>query len=137
MPIYKAQGILKPECTVVHEDFKILQQRSRWVSFRSNTNYQNHWALILFFYLYRQNLRGSIGETPNLRYFFHQPQPHAVQTAGILQYKVERVRPVENAPIGPIILYFPWAFSSAWGKKHKPGLSFRFRQPEILCAENS
>jgi alpha-beta hydrolase superfamily lysophospholipase len=33
--------ILKPECTIVHEaSFKfgrILQQRSRWVSFRSNT----------------------------------------------------------------------------------------------------
>ncbi len=37
LPIYKAQKILKPECTTVHEDFRILQQRSRWVSFRSNT----------------------------------------------------------------------------------------------------
>ncbi|WP_413871463.1 type II secretion system protein J, partial [Desulfobacula sp.] len=26
-------------CTPVHEDFKLLQQRSRWVSFRSNTNF--------------------------------------------------------------------------------------------------
>ena len=39
LPICKAQGILKPECTTVHEDFRILQQRRRWVSFRSNTNY--------------------------------------------------------------------------------------------------
>ena len=31
--------ILKPECTVVHEDFRILKQRRRWVSFRPNTNY--------------------------------------------------------------------------------------------------
>jgi len=37
LPICKAQEILKPECTTVHEDFRILQQRSRWVSFRSNT----------------------------------------------------------------------------------------------------
>ncbi|MDA3789845.1 MAG: hypothetical protein PF503_15275, partial [Desulfobacula sp.] len=40
LPIYKAQKILKPECTTVHEDFRILQQRSRWVSFRSNTIYE-------------------------------------------------------------------------------------------------
>jgi hypothetical protein len=36
LPICYAQEILKPEFNVVHEDFKILKQRRRWVSFRSN-----------------------------------------------------------------------------------------------------
>ena len=40
LPICEAQEILKPECTEVHEDFKILKQRSRWVNFRSNINYR-------------------------------------------------------------------------------------------------
>ena len=35
LPIYKAQGLLQPECTVVHEDCKSLKQRSRWVSVHS------------------------------------------------------------------------------------------------------
>ncbi|MCP3874965.1 MAG: parvulin peptidyl-prolyl isomerase [Desulfobacteraceae bacterium] len=39
LPICKAQEILKPECTTVYEDSKILKQRSRWVSFCSNTNW--------------------------------------------------------------------------------------------------
>jgi hypothetical protein len=40
LPIYKAQGILQPECTViVHEDCKIVQQRSRWVGFCPNKGY--------------------------------------------------------------------------------------------------
>jgi hypothetical protein len=39
LPICKAQEILQPECTTVHEDCRILKQRSRWVSFRSNTTY--------------------------------------------------------------------------------------------------
>ena len=39
LPICEAQELLQPECTVVHEDCKSLKQRSRWVSFRSNTNY--------------------------------------------------------------------------------------------------
>ncbi|MFH2093882.1 MAG: hypothetical protein ABIJ31_16100, partial [Pseudomonadota bacterium] len=37
LSICKAQAKLKPECTVVHEDFSFAQQRSRWMSFRSNT----------------------------------------------------------------------------------------------------
>jgi endonuclease/exonuclease/phosphatase family metal-dependent hydrolase len=37
LPICKAQGILQPERTFVREDCRILKQRSRWVSFRSNT----------------------------------------------------------------------------------------------------
>ena len=36
LPINKAQKILKPERTAVREDFKILKQQSRWVSFDSN-----------------------------------------------------------------------------------------------------
>ncbi len=39
LPICKVQEILKPECTTVHEDFRILRQRRRWVSFRSSANY--------------------------------------------------------------------------------------------------
>ena len=30
--------ILKPQCILIHEDFTILQRRSRWVSFRPSTN---------------------------------------------------------------------------------------------------
>jgi hypothetical protein len=37
VPICEAQGVLKPECTSVHEDFKTSQQRSRWVRIRPNT----------------------------------------------------------------------------------------------------
>ncbi len=36
LPIYKAQKILEPECTHVHEDSNILQQRGRWVSSHPN-----------------------------------------------------------------------------------------------------
>jgi hypothetical protein len=35
LPIYKAQGLLQPECTEVHEDCKSLQQRGRWISVHS------------------------------------------------------------------------------------------------------
>ncbi len=33
LPICKAQESIKPECTLVHEDLILLQQRGRWVSF--------------------------------------------------------------------------------------------------------
>jgi len=39
LPIYKAQTILQPECTNVHEDCIILQQRRRWVNFCSKIIY--------------------------------------------------------------------------------------------------
>ena len=36
LSIYKAQIIWQPECTIVHEDCKIVQQRSEWVALHSN-----------------------------------------------------------------------------------------------------
>ena len=37
VPRSEAQEILKPQCILIHEDFEILQQRRRWVSFRPHT----------------------------------------------------------------------------------------------------
>ena len=49
LPIYKALKILQPECTVVHEDCKILQQRRRWVKFYPNTKYHtsDEWHILV------------------------------------------------------------------------------------------